>query len=416
MYQHPPLPFKPYYSGWSLDTTDNLDTVTTIHHPWGGVKKISVDMHRPRDTTYNNGSDIYAINGHWEIYKWDYGVTEKGSSGSPLFDKYHRVVGTLSGGDSYCGYPDSDYYERINKSFAFSKQSGEQLKTWLDPGNSGVKHIDGIDPFPFQTYGCDTISNIGATEKSIIIPYEYGTGFYSGNNSDSISQYAEYFESKDSIYITGVIFNIDSIGRGSTGGLTIRVLEGDSLPGKIKFETIISYSNLHRNSLNYFEFYPEIKLKGNYYISYGISYNKGDTFNLYQAAKRLQDSKNTAYLFNKGSWEAFNQYTAGGWGTSFDIRPIYCNVHSTSVIVLQKLNKLQVYPCPANNSLNVVLPNNQIEFSKLEVIDIAGREVLVHYKLNGNIIEIDLNNQIPGFYVLKINSGTNIYFSKFTKQ
>lgn len=410
MYQHPPMPFKPYYNGWSLDTTENLNTVVSVHHPWGGVKKIAIDTLRPLINTYSD----YAVNGHWRVTKWDYGVTEDGSSGGPLFDKYHRIVGTLSGGEALCGFPYNDYFERLNKSFSYSTRSEEQLKFWLDQGNSGVAHIDGLDPFPFQNYGCDTILNIDSTEKSIILPYEYGNGYYSGNNSDSIFQFAEYFKSKDSVYLTGVNFNIGRIG--STGGLTVRVCEGNSLPGKVLYETYISYKSMKSKALNYFEFYPEIKLNGNYYISYAISYLKGDTFSLNQAERLDLNPKNTAYLLNKGSWEPFNQYTAAHFGSSFDIRPIFCNVHTTSVEDLNYPVQLQVYPCPAIHILNVVLPNNQTKINSLKVMDIAGREVLVHYKLNRNIIEVDINNQIPGFYVIKVNARPGIYFSKFTKQ
>ncbi len=408
------MSFKPYYSGWSLDTTDNLDTVTTIHHPWGGVKKISVDTtNRPTVATYNDGIDIYATNGHWQIYKWDTGVTERGSSGAPLFDKNHRIVGSLSGGDAACGYPYNDYFERLDKSFSYSSQSSEQLKSWLDPDNSGVTHINGFNPFPFQNYGCDTISNIGPTEKSVILPFEYGTGFYSGNNSDSISQYAEYFESKDSIYLTGVNFNIGKTG--TSGGLTIRVREGNNLPGTIIFETYISYNSMQKDSLNYFEFYPEIKLSGNFFISYDVSYIKGDTFSLYQAAQRFTDSKNTAYLFYKGSWVPFKQYTAGFWGSSLDIRSIYCNEQPTSINEPNRLVKLKVYPCPANQVLNVVLPNGKTNIVSLKVIDFAGREIPVNFKLNRNIIVVNLNNQKPGFYVIKVNTRSCNYFSKFIK-
>ena len=53
-------------------------------------------------TNYNGG----AFNAHWEVY-WDpttngHGVTEGGSSGSPIFNQDKRIVGQLSGGSSIC--------------------------------------------------------------------------------------------------------------------------------------------------------------------------------------------------------------------------------------------------------------------------------------------------------------------------
>ena len=414
MKQHPPMPFKPYYSGWSLDTTANLDTVTTIHHPWGGVKKIAIDTLKPLVASYVDGQNVYAFYGHWQITKWDTGVTERGSSGAPLFDKYHRVIGSLSGGDALCGYPFNDYFERLNKSYSFSSQNSEQLKYWLDPYNSGITHLNGLDPFPDQFYGCDTISNIGSNEKTKVLPYEYGKGYYSGTNSDSISQFAEYFESKDSVFLTGVNFNVNRIG--TNGGITIHVIQGNNLPGKTIYETYISYKNMQSNSLNYFEFYPEIKLKGNFFISYGITYSQGDTFSIYQAAQRVLDSKNTAFLFVNGLWKPLNQYTAGFWGSSFDIRPIFCNAQPSLVRSMSSLVQLQVYPNPANISLKVILPDGQSKIKDLEIIDISGRRIPVQYKINRNIIDIDLKNQTPGFYVINVKAGLNLYFSKFFKQ
>ena len=168
--------------------------------------------------------------------------------------------------------------------------------------------------------------------------------------------------------------------------------------------------------LNYFEFYPEIKLKGNYYISYSLTYTQGDTFSIYQAAQRLLDSKNTAYLFISGTWTPMNQKTAGNWGSSFDIRPIYCNAQPNSIKSLHSIVQLDVYPNPANNSLNIILPDEEIKINNLQIIDISGRQVPVQYKMNRNIIDIDLKNQMPGFYVIKVKVGLNLYFSKFTKQ
>ena len=40
---------------------------------------------------------------HVWVKDWDKGTTEPGSSGSPLFDSNHRVIGQLHGGGAACG-------------------------------------------------------------------------------------------------------------------------------------------------------------------------------------------------------------------------------------------------------------------------------------------------------------------------
>ena len=55
--------------------------------------KISFDNNSLLRTDYSSNSG----NSHWRTV-WDSGTTEGGSSGSPLFDSNHRIIGQLHGG------------------------------------------------------------------------------------------------------------------------------------------------------------------------------------------------------------------------------------------------------------------------------------------------------------------------------
>ena len=76
---------------------------------------------------------------------WDLGATEGGSSGSPLFDQHHRIVGQLHGGQAACGNDDPDWYGRLFTSWTGDGTAGGRLSDWLDPLNSGLVTLDGRD-------------------------------------------------------------------------------------------------------------------------------------------------------------------------------------------------------------------------------------------------------------------------------
>lgn len=139
-----PSAYTPYFSGW-----DNSGTIPTsavcIHHPSGDIKKISFDDDA---LAISQGMGSSEPNSTWTMH-WDRNTTtEPGSSGSPLFDQNHHIVGQLWGGGASCSSLDSpDYYGRLANSWEPSgSDQTNQLKYWLDPSSSGVTFTDGYDP------------------------------------------------------------------------------------------------------------------------------------------------------------------------------------------------------------------------------------------------------------------------------
>lgn len=146
----PTAAYEPYYNGWTRSTSNPTNGVG-IHHPAGDIKKIST--YSSASTGSYTGS---ASNAHWAL-RWTrnsngYGVTEGGSSGSPLFDSNGYVVGTLTGGSSYCTQTSGqDYYGKISYHWQSNgNTNAKQLKPWLDPGNTGVTNCPGYDPYANQ--------------------------------------------------------------------------------------------------------------------------------------------------------------------------------------------------------------------------------------------------------------------------
>ena len=80
------------------------------------------------------------------VADWETGTTEGGSSGSALFDENLRVIGQLHGGDAACNNNAQDYYGKFAVSWDSLSANNRQLKHWLDPNNTGIEVMDGMDP------------------------------------------------------------------------------------------------------------------------------------------------------------------------------------------------------------------------------------------------------------------------------
>ncbi|MCB0757293.1 MAG: T9SS type A sorting domain-containing protein [Flavobacteriales bacterium] len=142
-----PSGYHPYWAGWDASGSGSSGGVC-IHHPAGDRKKISTFIGNTSSNTWGG-----VPNTHWRV-GWSatangHGVTEGGSSGSPLFNSNHRIIGTLTGGGSSCtntNFP--DYFGKV--SYHWQSNPGPtstRLKNWLDPQSTGTLILDGsYDP------------------------------------------------------------------------------------------------------------------------------------------------------------------------------------------------------------------------------------------------------------------------------
>ncbi|MFH1701074.1 MAG: trypsin-like peptidase domain-containing protein [Candidatus Zixiibacteriota bacterium] len=137
----PPAGYGVYFAGWS-NLDQSSQTSTAIHHPSGDIKKISFDYDSLTSTEYGE----LAGETHWRVADWDLGTTEGGSSGSPLFNPEHQIIGQLHGGYAACDNDDPDWYGKFSYSWNTGSQPDEQLAYWLDPDNTGLISMIGFDP------------------------------------------------------------------------------------------------------------------------------------------------------------------------------------------------------------------------------------------------------------------------------
>ena len=135
-----------FFAGWNrLEVMPSK--VVGIHHPQSMEKRISFVNDASTFKGDNNG-DADENGNYLIIEDWDLGVTEVGSSGSPLFDQDGFVVGQLFGGLAYddvnCDAGEqTDFYGWVHKSWEGAGSSDTRLRDWLDPQATGETQLAG---------------------------------------------------------------------------------------------------------------------------------------------------------------------------------------------------------------------------------------------------------------------------------
>ncbi len=148
-----------FLAGWDNGGEPPTSAVC-VHHPNTEEKRISFE-NNPLIMTNGFGNAPSSNFTHVRVVDWDLGTTEPGSSGSPLFDQNERVVGQLHGGGAACGNNSSDWYGAIATSWNGGSASS-RLRDWLDPDDTGIVTIDGIEA-SFCTFSIETVqTNINA--------------------------------------------------------------------------------------------------------------------------------------------------------------------------------------------------------------------------------------------------------------
>jgi len=119
----------PYYLGW--DRSDDQDFATIIHHPKGDIKKIM-----QTGTFYKHW--LYVPSWCWEFYHSSNYIMQSGSSGSPLLNDNHKLIGIHVQGPIPMGSNGAPAYRNSRFDVAwdypnFTTTPTTRLRDWLDP-------------------------------------------------------------------------------------------------------------------------------------------------------------------------------------------------------------------------------------------------------------------------------------------
>lgn len=195
-----PESYDPYFNGWSKSLIASTEGAS-IHHPSGDIKKISLYNTPLISTNYDALTDN--ANGlYWRVL-WaetanGYGVTEGGSSGSPMFNSDGRIIGTLTGGGATCSdLTEPDYYGKFSYSWESNGvENNKKLRPWLDPLDAGFENQNGIsynEVLFIPEFGVDTVAvpiggSIIFNDLSIGNPTQWEWSFEGGIPASSTLQ------------------------------------------------------------------------------------------------------------------------------------------------------------------------------------------------------------------------------------
>lgn len=227
-----------YFNGWDRSDANNITSGAIIHHPQGDVKKITLYDKAPASGQWNNTSPL---NSFW-IVSYSEGSTEKGSSGSPVFNQNGLVIGSLTGGNSSCSLPTaSDFYGKFSYHWDKSNDESLHMSKYLDPINSGQTVLAGLhnngnldEELLLNKSNVNLLPNL-STKINILS----GNGDYTITSTDNSIATAE---------LSGNVITVKAIKRG-TAELTITDKKGKSKKVTLYVQNNINISVKDNNIL-----------------------------------------------------------------------------------------------------------------------------------------------------------------------
>lgn len=173
------------FLGWDANAWNSGDAATGIHHPRGSFKRISRgDASGSTDNAGfdSNGDGMTDFRADvWNV-DWTSGITEPGSSGSPIFDSARRVRGTLTGGSSACptmmnpSPPTRDRYGRFDRAFPTLRPFLFDIASPVYVDGTFAGEERGTQTNPFNTVG-EAAFAVRTGDQILIRAGTYGGGF-----------------------------------------------------------------------------------------------------------------------------------------------------------------------------------------------------------------------------------------------
>jgi len=329
----PPREFQPYFLGWNVSASPAAP-FHGIHHPNGGVKKVTVSENSLLAGSWS--ANWAAPNVHW-IVRYNVASTEGGSSGSPLLDRNGRIVGTLTGGDSFCNpVRGRDWFAALSRFMDVqgSLNNPNSLRHYLDPLNTNIPQLGGFNPFA----NAPITRRHNFNTNDIIVQTEHNSvPMFATNNTLGYSAFAEEFYAAESAEIRGVFVASAPTTNASNLDLRIRVYTGENRPEHLVREQSFNFSfrrlssgnfqniprNMDRYVENFIQFGTPISVSGRFFISISDANNVPSGFSVLNVEPRPAGSGITtsAWLRSSEGWHRSSESIHNPINTSLMITP-----------------------------------------------------------------------------------------------
>ncbi len=415
--QKPPVEYQPYYLGWNASNSNNQTPYHGIHHPNGGVKKVAIENDAISIGSFGTQPPYnMEPNAHWAVRAWDVAATEDGSSGSPLLDNKKRIVGTLTGGESYCSVKKTDLYASLNKVWDYTDETItlRSLQSILDPENSGVQTIDGYNPYADKPY---TKSSNYVTSDEVTQSYHKSVPLFATNNTYGYQEFAEEFYSKSGTQLQGVF--ITSPATDNTQKLNVRIRvydDNDGLPGHPIHEQKLSYlfkyyengdfhetgRNMKYNVENYLRFTEPISVSGKFYIAYSESNNISDGYSVMNVKPRKTGASHptTSWIKDPTGWVKSSEIIESPINTSLMIAPYIKGTGlDANPNIKPSSTEIKAY---FNRETNRIYIESNKDLTSWSVYHSSGQILFKGIAENSiNRVAVTLNNIVTGVYLVE---------------
>lgn len=410
--EQPPSTYSPLFAGWDRSITHNPGGVC-IHHPHGDAKKISTYEIAPKNTScFTSAPNNFYLIDEWIETEHGHGVTEGGSSGSPLFNNKHRIIGQLYGGCSWhnsnCNNPANDYsiYGKFYLSWDYGNNASERLKDWLDPDNKNYNAIEGL-----STCVNHYILDINVHHS---VDIEGVTSYYSQSYINSIAQIDS---GAQVLYVANHHISL-SYGFHAKKGSEFRALLNHTscyISNPISVSNWDSYEN---NSLHY----SVVSATGYALKIYSQSgenvYKEQDTIindvvdiQLPNSLEQNKDYIMTIAFFNAKdtisnttllSHNNASKYQKSKYGNNY----------------IQDTNKLDaiLYPNPVIDKLSLKVISKRITPFSIKIFNTNGVLITSYAHVDAGEINFNVNSFPSGNYILQVIMGNNMISKIFTKK